>query len=51
LWDSNLPFKEGNYFYYHPEKKRLFVTPGVCARILDEKQSVYVRFKSPKLSE
>lgn len=51
LWDSKEPFKEGSYFYYHPEKKRIYVTPGICERILGNGENVYVRFKSPKLSE
>lgn len=51
LWDSSLPFKSGDWFYYHPEKRRLYVTPNVCERILDNHENVYVRFRSPTLNQ
>jgi hypothetical protein len=49
LWDSRKPFKSGSYFYYDAEKKRIYVTPGVGTRILDQKEPVFVRFRSPLL--
>lgn len=51
LWSDKFPFKDGDFFFYHPEKKRLYVTPNVCERILDNHENVYVRFRAPKLNE
>lgn len=50
LWSKHEPFKNGDWFYYDENKKKIYVTPSICDDVQKENLDIKVRFTSPQLT-